>query len=229
MEQHSLPLINIHTHTGPFDEHITILNVFPTDQIPVALPDNIYYSSGIHPWYTDDWEKQIENLSTLVEDKKLIAIGECGLDKTTSSPISLQQNIFYRQVELSEQYQKPMIIHCVKAFNELLQTRIKMKPEMTWIIHGFNSSLEIARQCQESGMMLSFGKPLLQNDAKAAKIIRNIPVSGIFLETDESEISISEIYNRYAHLSGMPMNELKAAILKNFREQFKTVNLLARL
>ena len=221
MSNPSVPLIDIHTHNVPFDRQIAILNVYPNNPIPENLPENSYCSSGVHPWYPEEWEKQIESLSALVRDKKIIAIGECGLDKKTFTLFSLQENIFNKQIELSEQYKLPLIIHCVKAHNELIQTHIRVKPEMIWIVHGFNSNLEIANQCINSGMMLSFGKILLQNDAKITKVVKDIPVSKIFLETDESGISILEIYNCYAKIKNMKLEVLKAEMLKNFYECFK--------
>jgi TatD DNase family protein len=217
----SVSLVDIHTHNVAFDRQIAILNVYPNNPIPDNLPANNYCSSGLHPWYPEEWEKQFESLSALVRDKKIIAIGECGLDKKTDTLFSLQENIFNRQVELSEQYKLPLIIHCVKAHNELIQTRIRFKPEMTWIVHSFNSNLEIANQCLNSGMILSFGKILLQNDAKIVKVVKDIPVSKIFLETDDSGISILEIYNCYAKIKNMKLEVLKTEMLKNFKECFK--------
>ena len=153
----SIPYINIHTHSISTGNVIGILNVYPSD----ALPDHVYLSSGIHPWYTDDWGNKMQQLTKLAADNRIIAIGECGLDTKSTTPLEMQKKIFIQQVELSEKFKKPLIIHCVKAFNELIQIHKMFKPAMPWILHGFNPNMEIANRCLELQMKLSFGKSLL--------------------------------------------------------------------
>jgi TatD DNase family protein len=222
MENTTIPFINIHTHRLPDNKDIIIFNTFPDKSLPGTLHDNVYFSSGIHPWYMDGWENQFGHLKKLVEDKRLIAIGECGLDKKITTSIKTQEKVFCLQVELSEKAQVPVIIHCVSAFNEIIQIRENVKAKMPWIIHGFNASLEIAKQCIETGMMLSFGSLLFKENTKAAKVMKDIPISVTFLETDESKLTISDIYSRYSTIKGIPMDILKAEIAKNFDHYFKS-------
>jgi TatD DNase family protein len=217
MENGIIPFIDIHTHNiNGAGNTITVLNVFPTN----TLPNHVYLSCGIHPWYTDGCEIQMQLLSEAATNNRVIAIGECGLDKKIATPLKIQENIFCRQVELSENTKKPLIIHCVKAFNELFHIHKNMKPAMPWILHGFNPNIEIANRCLELGMKLSFGKSLVKENIKVVNTLQNIPVSAVFLETDESEITIAEIYSHYSAIKGMPLDTLKAAMMDNFKECF---------
>jgi TatD DNase family protein len=209
------PFINIHSHRIGDSHALTILNIFPEDDLPDA-----WLSCGIHPWYTNDWEEKLQLLTKHAVDDRVLAIGECGLDTKATAPIELQRQIFTAQIQLSETMQKPLIIHCVKAFNELFSIYKKMKPTMPWIIHGFNPNQEIAKQCLELGMKLSFGKSLLSENTKT-EITRNIPVSAVFFETDESEVTIANIYNRYATITGISLETLKIEMLNNFKACFK--------
>jgi TatD DNase family protein len=222
MEHSTTPLINIHTHTIPNSDEITILNVFPNENIGVWLPANLYFSTGIHPWHLGQWKSLEERLTNLACNPRVIAVGECGLDTQASSPMEQQEEVFCQHIALSEEYKKPLIIHCVKAFNELIGIHKKMKPKMPWIIHGFNASAEIAKKCLDMGMMLSFGMFLLNEKSKATNIAKDIPTSVVFLETDESKTTISDIYNRFSAIKSIPMETLKAEIAKNFNNCFKS-------
>jgi len=218
----STPYINIHTHSINTGNELVVLNVYPSD----TLPDHVYLSSGIHPWYTDDWEKQMQRLKELAADNRIVAIGECGLDTKSKTPMEVQKKIFSQQVELSETFNKPLIIHCVKAFNELIQIHKKLKPAMPWIIHGFNPNMEIANRCLELQMKLSFGKSLLLENIQQESIIQHIPVSSVFLETDESEIAITELYNRYAAIKELPLESLKTEMMNNFKACFNKLKIV---
>jgi TatD DNase family protein len=218
----SIPYINIHTHSISTGNVLVILNVYPSD----TLPDHVYLSSGIHPWYTDDWEKQMQQLTKLIKDNRIAAIGECGLDIQSLTSIEIQKKIFCKQVELSETFNKPLIIHCVKAFNELIQIHKKLKPAMPWILHGFNPNMEIANRCLELQMKLSFGKLLLLGNIKLENIVQNIPVASVFLETDESEIAITDIYDRYAAIKELPLESLKTEMMNNFKVCFNRLEVI---
>ena len=221
--------IDIHTHKIQTDSQIAVLNLIINKEF-TGLPqftqqnkDNqkIYFSAGIHPWYMKEWQMQIERLKEIASKPNIIAIGECGLDKKAEKPIAEQIELFHLQIALSEHLQKPLIIHCVKAFNELIEIKKNTKAKMPWIVHGFNGSIEIAMHCINSGMTLSFGKSLLNANSNNIQIIKTLSNSSFFLETDDSIFSIEEVYSKCSAIKNITIEQLTSDMAKNFNNIFK--------
>lgn len=180
---------------------ITIWNLSPAE----ALTDQSerLISVGLHPWYVAvDWEEQLRMQSEVAGKKRVVLIGEAGLDKVCKTDFALQQTVFLRQIELAEEIQKPLIIHCVKAWQELIAIREKVLPSVPWIIHGFRGKPELARQLLELGINLSYGEKF------NAESVRVTPLERLCTETDESELSIEEICFRIAEVKGISVEEL---------------------
>ena len=177
--------------------------------------DFIIPAFGVHPWYVKqakhDWEN---NLIKLLQQHPCALIGECGLDKLKGPSIELQTSVFKEEITLAEEQGLPMVIHCVKAYNELVQIKKSTHPQQPWIIHGFRGKEALAKECIQHGFYLSFGSNF-QEDA-----LRVVPIEKLFIETDESEMSIEEIYLRIAHARGMELKELTESIKKNVERVF---------
>ena len=119
-----------------------------------------HYSYGIHPWYISK-EKvydELRELKVAAHEKRCLAIGECGLDKVCDVPFDLQVEVFYEQIRLANEIRKPLIIHCVKAFNELINCLNQLDNNVPVIIHGFNNNENIARIMVAQGYYFSFGR-----------------------------------------------------------------------
>ena len=147
--------MNLHTHHLPSD---------PTEQFilncnPGSVPADVQRCSvGLHPWdVADDWKKQIERLRLDLQLPNVVAVGECGLDAVKGPDMNLQTEAFSAQILLAEEYGKPLIIHCVRAFDKLLQLHKKYNPQSLWIVHGFRGKPQLAEQLLSSGIRLSFG------------------------------------------------------------------------
>ena len=206
-----MDFFNIHTHIAkhPANEILSAdVSSFS------AIGKNEFLSVGIHPWYLDDAENQLDLLRKAIENKQVVAIGECGLDKLKGPSMDLQTTVFKKQIALSEEYHLPMIIHCVKAYNELIQIKKSTHPHQPWIIHGFRGKEALAKECILHGFHLSFGA-YYQEDA-----LRAVPVEKLFVETDESDMTIEEIYLRIAHTRGIELEELTESIKKNVERVF---------
>lgn len=223
------PFIDAHTHQIKAGSQITLLNILVgpsfTEYRNLATIHNQYpqvrFSVGIHPWYMDEWQRYVDLLEEIALTPQVIAIGECGLDKNAKAPLSEQMELFRKHIDLSETLQKPLIIHCVKFFNEILENRKTSQSKMSWIIHGFNSSPEIARKCIDSGIILSFGQSLFRPESNNHKTIKWLDKTTFFLETDESEHSIEEVYQQCANFIGVDIESLKSDLAKNFYHTFK--------
>jgi TatD DNase family protein len=216
-----MDFVDVHTHKNIDQEDILMVrNLFPEDQI--NLTRNKYYSIGLHPWYIEEenYNLHLSQIAELAYQKEILAIGETGLDKITDTPFELQMKIFEKHIEISESLKKPLIIHCVRAFDELIDQKKKIKPQQPWIFHGFNSRWQVAEMMLNQGIYLSFGKALLIPGSNAAKVLSEIPEKRFFLETDDSKNSIREIYQKASEIRKTEIETLKSIILRNFKKCF---------
>ena len=212
---------DIHTHQMPFHkEDIAIINriVSPMgDMQPGPLLDTVIRSYGIHPWYIYNVDKQISCLESVASSSAIVAIGEAGLDKLVKTPLDIQKNVFLRQAVLAEKLKKPLIIHCVKAWGELIAVRKIVKPHIPWIIHGFRGNGELAQQLILQGFYLSFGEHFQISSLRRAWPER------LLIETDESSCSIQDIYQRLASGLQISVNELGNQVNQTVGRLFPTI------
>jgi TatD DNase family protein len=200
------------------------MNLMPAEFQNAVTPN--YCSLGLHPWYIDDFaEENMKLLRQYSSEKSCVAIGEAGLDKVTETDFALQEKIFKHQAELAAAINKPLIIHCVKAYGEILKIRMEMKVGNPWIFHGFNSSAEMAEQLLAHDCMPSFGIWLFKTPEKAAQILKKLTPSQYFLETDDSDKSIEEVYQQAARIADIDIAELISIQYLNFRRIFPEVQL----
>lgn len=215
---------NFHTHTisqNPQEESIYNLLIQDADEFENLQNNRI--SVGIHPWYADaeNWEEQLQIVEKMAANDCVLAIGECGLDRLITLPLELQSVIFEAQVRIAERVQKPVIIHCVRAFNELLQWEKHTKRAVPLIVHGFNNKPEIARQLVTHDFYFSLGTALLQSGSNAVKVLKMIPVTRLFLENDDKDILIERVYEAAAIHLEMTVSALQNQIWTNFATVFK--------
>lgn len=225
-----MDIYDIHTHdvlTTDSDDDVPkrgigyILNVYPLGfEYAKDSDDCDWFSCGVHPWYSEDAEPQLKFLGEIAGDSRIVAIGETGLDKLKGPDLSIQQTVFEYQIQLSEQLGKPLIIHCVKAWDELVQIRKKHKPRQSWVIHGFRGKAEQARQLLDHGFYISVGEKFNPDT------IKEIPLDKLFCETDTSDESIEEVYRNVADALSIPLEVLASHIEKNVHTVFPLVKSL---
>lgn len=213
--------INIHTHKEGNENTLSVVNLSPGEKNLIVADK--YYSFGIHPWHIP--EKGVGKALIEVEHaarlEDVVAIGECGLDKLSPVPMDLQQFVFEKHVEIAEKVGKPLIIHCVRAINELVQIKAHTGSDVEWIIHGYNSNLHVADMLIRHEIYFSFGKALLNPNSNASKVLPQLEDELFLLETDDSAHPIEDVYNRAAELTGMEMEILKLSMATNFINVFK--------
>lgn len=199
-------LFDIHTHNKAANPATAILSSCSW------LPDRLI-STGIHPWeIADNHEEQLAVVNEAAGHRNTIAIGECGLDflKSTATP-EVQEQIFIAQVKLAEEHHKPLIIHCVKAFDRLIALRKIIVPQQPWIIHGFRGKPQQAAQLIKAGFHISLGENFNLESAKS------IPADKLFIESDESRLPIADIYTAVAAARDFTLKELAEQIERNMR------------
>lgn len=209
---------NIHTHNNITEEDVVqVYNQYSHFNAPQV--DGLY-TAGLHPWYLsgNNLEQELKQLEQLIPGEQLLAIGECGLDKITTTAWSLQQEAFQQQLQLAEQYRKPLIIHCVKAFAETLQLLKTITVPV--IFHGINNKLSTIQPVINAGHYLSFGKNLLQPHPAITESFLATPLTQLFLETDDADTSIRDVYKSAAKIRNIDEKEILLQLEANFNTVF---------
>ena len=201
--------VDIHTHHNSESEYSSIRNLtFQEAENIFNSNKNGCFSVGFHPWFVNEFNHEmLSKLENWTADSRLVAIGECGLDKNSNTDLNIQIDIFKKQISLSERAQLPIIIHCVGCFNELFELKKQLNPQQLWIIHGFRGKPELAVQILKAGCSISFGEHF------NIESVSFTPIEKLFVETDESQLSIKEIYNQIAEIKNINPYELTAGEL----------------
>lgn len=206
--------IDVHTHQQRSfrPEDIRIVNTI----VRKGEDDNCssYRSYGIHPWYIEDISTQMNQLREYAGLPETRAIGEAGLDKAVGMDMALQTEVFRSQALLAEEVEKPLIIHCVKAWAELLEIKREVSPRMPWIAHGFRGKKELAEQLVRHGFYLSFGD-VFNREAVIAAWPRFV-----LAETDDKTVDIQDVYRQIADSLPVPPEELAQRLEENSRHLF---------
>ena len=213
-----MQFLNLHTHK--FTNSPSILEL--VNQYPWEFDNDIrQYSIGIHPWYIN--EKRLESDLKVIEEKlqlkECLALGECGLDKRIDIPMSLQIEVFEKQISLAEKYQKPLVLHLVAAFDELIEIKKRLKISVPIILHGFSKNEQVAKQLLDNRLYLSFGKYLLRNP-ELKEVFQSVPNDRFFLETDTIEETLEEVYELAASYKGLTLVEMQVQVGENWEKVF---------
>ena len=213
-----MQFFNLHTHLQTKQINvIELVNQYP-QQFDAAIP---FYSIGIHPWYIV--QGRVEADLAIIEGKLIerncLAIGECGLDKRIEVPMLLQEMVFERQLLLAQKFNKAVVIHCVAAFQEVIEIKKRLNISVPMIIHGFSKNSQVANQLISNGFYISFGKYLLKN-TELEEVFKSIPDNRFFLETDTIKEGIETVYELAAKYKGISVGDMQRLIHRNFGSVF---------
>ena len=187
--------IDIHTH------HPSGLAIEPT-------------AVGVHPW--DAALRSISEVEPLVSAADIV--GEIGLDSVCKVDIEKQTTIFREQLALAERHNKPVVVHCVRTFEQIMKILTDYHLRAV-IFHGFIGSPEQAKRAIEKGYFLSFGEPSFASP-RTVLALEQTPLSSLFLESDERPVTIEDIYTKAAVIKRVTIDELKNSILENYHKIF---------
>ena len=210
--------VDIHTHFKNNDaDVISVLNITQQEFNMQNNPPQ-YFSAGLHPWFLskDNFETDFNKLTQLIENQSVIFLGECGLDRLKGEDLAFQTQVFEAQIRLAESFSKPVIIHCVKTFNEIIALKKRLKPSIPLIIHGFNQNRTILYNLIKNDFYISIGTLILKKESNAAQALHIIPLNRLFFETDNVDMSIKAVYEKSAEVLNMDLADLKKIIFDNF-------------
>lgn len=164
-------------------------------EVSYAITDcyqGVWMAAGIHPWWvasstvpkSNDW-------SDILQRKKCVAIGECGLDLAIETPLGQQQVIFEQHIQLAIEHHLPLIIHVRQAHHYVIRLLKKYRPKRGGVIHGFTGSKELAMEYWMMGFYLGVGGSITYPRAKKTRAaIQSLPLESLVLETDAPDMPL---------------------------------------
>ena len=200
---------NTHTHTHSANAVINAPLGF------TQFDANLYYSLGIHPY---DYMKYCENaemlhrwLHTHIQLPHVRAVGECGIDRTISVDVELQEDLLVQHIELAQLHNKMLIIHAVRAYGDVVRVLKHTNCRQPVVFHKFMGNKQIYESFQDFDCYYSFGTELFTR-RQSVEMLQLLPLNAILFETDDAHVAIDEIYKFAAQQLHIPVVTLCAAV-----------------
>ena len=214
-----IPYTNIHTHRPPTLEPKESIGIssyrLGYDSVLPPAP----FSAGIHPWDATEAYHRLPELLQQLKRCGAAAVGDIGLAHASGRRNeSCQTTVLTAQLQSASALRLPVIIHCVKAF-ELLMELLAAYSLPAVIFHGYTGSPQQTERLFAAGYYLSVG-PISLRSPKTEASLREAPLHRLFIETDDSDVPIEQMYTAVGALLNIPVPELKADIYQNFKTVF---------
>jgi len=213
--------INIHTHLP--DRSGNTIELLSLQLNKGETPgENVFCSAGWHPWDAQKAspERIRETIVAAVQWPQTIALGECGLDRVCRVDLELQKKVFLLHLEAAKEYNRPLIIHCVKAFSDLLQELKRNRFKGKLVFHAFNGNQMQIESLLSYDAFFSIGPGIVSEAPRLIESFCSIPVERLFLETDTTTVQILDVYRKAAEIKHIEVEELAKRITENFKALF---------
>lgn len=196
---------------------------------------DVFPAFGIHPLRADRADdRELARLAELAAEA--VAIGEIGLDYLGDMPRPVQERALRAQLRIAVAAGRPVIIHCRKAFRDLI--RILVEEEVArvgGVMHAFSGSPEVARECVGLGMLIAIsGTVTYRNAVRPLEVVRQLPLDRLIIETDSPDMApepfrggpnepafLLETARRLADLKGVPLEEVARVTTLNAQRLFR--------
>jgi len=213
--------IDIHTHhQSPDRPDVIAVRSIPMQEAHQYAPSEGFFSIGLHPWESETVDLDHQLFDELIARPEIIAVGECGLDRLRGADIKKQTILFVQQAIMAETRHKPLIIHCVRAWQEIMSLKTELNPKVPWIIHSYRGKSHVAAKLVDLGFYLSFGESLLSFNPVLSDILRNTPDERFFLESDDGRRSIEDIYDAARQIKKLSLESIRTCLISNFEKVF---------
>lgn len=205
--------------------------------------EHIYASVGVHPDYENEAEPSVADLVVLAQHKKIIAIGETGLDYfRLTGDLEWQRARFRNHIRAARECGKPLIIHTRSAAEDTLRImREERAHEVGGVMHCFTENWEVAQAAIAMGFYISFsGIVTFKNATQLKDVARRVPIERMLIETDSPYLApvpyrgklnqpafVKHVAEEIALLRGISVEEVGRATCENFARLFKTVKIPA--
>ncbi|TVR70607.1 MAG: hypothetical protein EA408_11060 [Marinilabiliales bacterium] len=216
--------LNIHSHKRLYENEVVVVSCTPGEAVAVADTGNVPVSAGVHPWHirnnsADD--EQLDLLSEAVRKPAVIAVGEAGLDNAVDLPLDIQEKIFVAQALIAARAGKPVIIHCVRAYPDIIRLRKRFSDAPPWIVHGFGGNRQEVQQLLRHDIYISLGAAFTEGSKKILEAVREIPPGRVFFETDEADTGVEDVYSSYSRFRGIDRESMRERVWNNYKNVFR--------
>ena len=249
-------MIDTHTHINMI-EGITVEDILKNAKengvdkiiVPSANPkdfegimklinkyDNVYGMLGVHPSDAKDWDdKLIDEIKNLAQNKKIVAIGEVGLDYYWDKSFNdLQKEIFIKQIKLANELNLPIDVHDRDAHKDTFDILKEYNNGSKVVMHCFSGSVEFAKECIKEGWYLGIGGVVtFKNAVKMKEVVQAVALEHILLETDAPYLTpvpyrgqenqpayVKFVAEEIAKLKGIAFEEVNNITTKNAESVF---------
>ena len=201
-----MSIIDIHTHLFPDVPGSALVCVGIG---PLPEDSEHYFSAGLHPWdVSGNDDDKFRMLDEMIANPRVLAVGECGFDVLKGPSHELQEQAFIRQIEMSEHFRKPMILHVVRDIDSIIRLRRELKPTQSWLIHGFRGGPVQVDQLFAQGILVSFG---LKHNPESLKAV---PSNRLILETD-GHCPVGEVIQAASLLRSETPESVREQVIRN--------------
>ncbi len=220
-----MKLLDIHTHLGnPENRENQIVSVDIREVLEEGFQPQGPFSIGVHPWYIDELviDEAIEFVNEYVVHEKCMALGEAGLDRSIKTSFNDQLEVFEKQIQMAIDHNiHAVIIHCVRAFPDILNVIKKKNYKGSLIFHDYNGKPEMSAQLLRYNSFFSYGEKLFNKNSGGFKSLSHIPNHRILLESDDmNHKSIEDVYDKAADLLKLKVDNLHQIVLENAENAF---------
>lgn len=212
--------IDFHTHRSKYSHRTDVIEIV-SKHLDKFTPDE-WYTIGKHPWWTSNIPSEVElrALKCHLQKSSCLALGEIGLDNLIDTPMQTQMEIVETMLHLLHDLNKPVVIHCVRAYDQLMRIKKTFSKISTWCIHGYARHATLAAQLIQAGFYISLMPPK-RIDRKYIELVQSIPLEKCFLETDSMpDVHIESIYLQVAKIRNVPMKVLQIQMIENAKRFF---------
>lgn len=227
-----------------FDQDVKgIINVgsnFETSKKAIEIaskyPKGVYAAVGLHPIHVKDEEFEEEKFLKLAQDRKVVAIGETGLDfYYDKSNVEQQKEVFEKSLRIAQAVSKPIILHSRDSLEDVLSVLMAQKPEPTGVMHCFPGDWQYAKIILDMGLYISFtGLITFTKNQATLEVVKEAPLERILIETDcpfmapqayrgkrNEPAYVVEVARKIAEIKKIPLEKVAGQTTKNAIELFK--------
>lgn len=219
-----------------FLPNVDLASIPMIDELLDRYPENCFAMAGLHPCdVKDDYQSLLEGIYNSIEGRKIVAIGEIGIDLYwDKSTLAIQVDAFKQQIAWAKKLDLPIVIHCREAFDEIFEVLESEKDEkLRGIMHCFTGNLDQALQAIDLGFYLGIGGVVTYKKAGLDEVLKHVPLENIVLETDSPYLApvpfrgkpnessyLVHIAKKVAEIYALPLEEIAAVTTANSRKIF---------
>lgn len=204
-------------------------------EIAEQYPKDIYAAIGLHPIHVKDEEFHEEVFLKLAKNKRVVALGETGLDYYyDKSSADAQKELFRRTLKISQIISKPVILHSRDASEDVLSILMEERPEPRGVMHCFQGDWQYAKVILDMGLYISFtGLITFSKNQTTFEVIKNIPLDRLLIETDcpfmtpepyrgkrNEPAYVIEVAKKIAEIKNTPIEQIAETTSHNAIELF---------